>query len=242
MPLTARNIVADALADLNIVAAGDDPTGDDAGFVLGILNRMLDQWNATRAAVYASQFVTSTLTPSLSPHLIGPTGSTSFVVTQRPVSIEGATLILTGTGTPDTPIDTDHDAAWWLNQRVKGLTSAYPTDLYYEPAWPNGKLFFWPVPTAAKSVVLQTRILLTALLLTDTFSLPPGYQEALTLTLEERIAGPFEQTVSPELKDAARHARAIVFGNNTTVPVLQTRDAGMPGGGRSRGTYLTGWR
>ena len=40
--------------------------------------------------------------------------------------------------------------AWNVNnERVPTLTGTIPTDLYYEPDWPNGSCFLWPVPTIA---------------------------------------------------------------------------------------------
>ncbi len=239
--ITGLTIVSDALLDLNIVGAGDPISNDDAAFVLARLNRILDRWNADRGAVYAEQFQTFALTPSLSPHTIGPTGAT-WTTTQRPQKIDDAALILSGTTGPQAPI-TVRDAAWYAALSYPALTSSVPTDVYYQPDFPNGKLFFYPVPTAARSVELMTRLVLAQLLLTTVFALPPGYQEALTLTLEESIAGPYEQAVSPQLTKDAKNARAIIFAANRVTPRLRTRGDGLPGGGaHSGGTYLNGWQ
>lgn len=238
MAITGRTICADALAELNVLDVGATMGAADADFCLGKLTRLFDNWNAERSASYADQFVSYTLTPALSPHTMGPTGT--FVVAQRPVSIEAASLVLSSTNHPEIPI-TIREAAWYAELTVPTLTGAVPTDLYYEPAWPNGNLFFYPVPTTAYQVSLQTRVLLTALSLTDTFTLPPGYRDAATLTLAEEIAGAYERPVSPTLERKAREARARIFANNRTVPSLETADAGMPGSSGPSGTYYTGW-
>lgn len=237
--MTARDLVVRALQHLTIVGADASVTAEDATFVLSELNALLDEWNAERAAVYADAFTTYTLTASLSPHTIGPSGT--FNVTQRPVEIVSAGLILTASD-PDVRIPIAiRDAQWWAGQSVKALSTSIPTDLYYEPAWPIGKLFFWPVPDTAYGVELHTRVVLASLALTDTFSLPPGYQNALTRTLAEQIAPAFEKPISADLAQSAAKARARVWHNNRRTPRLATRDAGVPGdsGGRTY-NYLIG--
>lgn len=244
MPLTAADICRSALLDLNVFEPSDAVSNDDLSFVLGKLNRILDNWNADRAAIYADQFTSYTLTPALSPHTIGPTGT--WVASQRPVSIEGAALIFNASPTSVNVDIAIRDAAWYQSLSVPSVASTFPTDLYYEPDWPNGKLFFWPVPSAAYQVSLWTRIVLAQLLLTDTFTLPPGYQDAITLTLSEDIAATYEKPVPPQLAKKADEARARVFGNNVAVPMLETQDSGMPGGSRGGGSWLparsgSGW-
>jgi hypothetical protein len=238
MAVTIRTICTDAAKELEAIGAGETLSADDASTFLGLLRRLLNLWNADRRAVYATAFAEFTLVANLSPHTIGPTGAT-FTVTQRPVSLEGANLVLNLT-TPNvnTPIHV-RDAQWWLRQSVPDLTSTYPTDVYYQPDWPNGKLFFWPVPTAAYDVQLMTRVLLSDTVdLNDSFSLPPGYQDAITLTLAEMSRRTFSRPVDPTLVRDASIARAAIFGNNDVIPRLTTRDAGMtPGRGGTRADF-----
>lgn len=232
MPMTGRDVVTEALLEMG--ALGVEETAEDAiaVFALGKLNRIFDNWNAERAAVYADAFSTYTLTPSLSPHLIGPTGT--FVVTSRPETIDGAAIVYTGS-TPNIEIPiTIRDAQWWQQQRVKALASSIPTDLFYEPDWPNGKLFFWPVPDTAYGVTLRTRILLAALALADTFTMPPGYHDATVLTLAEDLCEPLGKAMPAGLSARAAKARARVFQANAVTPRLVTRAAGLPRGPRGR--------
>jgi hypothetical protein len=207
VPTTALNICQDALFEIGVLAPGESLQAADGAFALGKLNRLIDNWNAERAAVYSDQFEAYTLVPSLAPHTIGPTGAT-FTVTQRPVTIEGASVILDNvTPAVYVPIAV-RDAAWWDAQTVPDLTAEFPTDVYYEPAWPNGKLWFWPVPTTAYGVNLMTRIVLAELTLASSFSLPPGYKDAITLTLAEDLASPYGAQISQITREKARDARA----------------------------------
>lgn len=227
--MTARDICQSALLEINVNDPVDDPAQSDVNFVLTKLNRLLDDWNADRNAVYADQFLERTITAGLNPHTIGPSGATWTATTNRPVSIEGAILILTGS-TPEARVPmTKRDAQWFQNLPVPTLESQIPTDFFYNPTWPNGSFYMWPVPSQAYDVQLWCRVVLAQLGLNDTFTLPPGYWDAITLTLAEDISEPFQKPVTGSLSDRARRARARIFGNNITIPRLATRDAGMQG-------------
>jgi hypothetical protein len=236
--MTTQDLVTDALSEIGVARAGDVIGPDDADFALRVFNRLLDEWNADRAAVYGDVFSTFVLVPAVQPHTIGPNAA-RFAVTQRPVSIEGANLVLTTT----TPVSRAplkiRDKTWWLATPLRDLSQSTPTDLYYSADWPNGSIYLAPVPTVAYSIELLLRVLLAQLALTDTFTLPPGYQSALTLTLAELLATPFGQSVTEETKRHARIARARVFTNNAQTPRLRTADAGMP---RSRSASTFNYR
>lgn len=222
--MTIQELVTDALEELGVVSPGDEPAPEDSQTALKRLNRLLDNWNADRRAVYANQFSTHTLTPALQPHTIG-TSSPTFSVTQRPVSIERANLVIS-----DVRYGLNlRNAEWWAGLSDYTLTGEIPTDLYYEPAWPNGQLYLWPVPTTAHTLELLTRVLLASVTLATTFALPPGYQDALTLTLAEGLSVPFDRPVPSELAQGARTARARIFANNDPDPHISVADVGLPG-------------
>ncbi|HSV92932.1 MAG TPA: hypothetical protein VLH81_07640 [Desulfobacterales bacterium] len=236
MAITAADIVTMALRDLGVIGPVDPPSAEDAAFGLQKLNILIDNMNAKREAIYASDLTLYTLTPALTPHTIGPAGT--FVVTQRPVSLEAANWLDTSTPAVRAPI-TLRNEAWWLRVPVRGMTSEFVTDVFYEPTWPNGELNFWPVPTVAYQVELLTRSVLASMSLTTAFSMPPGYQDAITLTLEEMLIPAFKVAGPQGLRSDAARARARIGSNNITVPEITTRQAGMPGG---RGGTKLDWR
>jgi len=235
--VTGRDLVTAAFLEPNILGAGEVLTPEDLDFGLSKLNRLIDNWNAEREAAYCNVFTPFTLTPALSPHTIGPAGT--WVTPQRPVTIESLELVLTGgTRVPITLRDRD----WYAALSVPAFSNAYPLDCHYEPDWPTGKLYFYPVPSAALQVIVGVRQVLGGFTADTVFSLPVGYQDALILTLCEDLATAYPGAViTPKLEAKATAARARIFANNTGAPRLMTRDAGMPGGRGAGGTYLTGW-
>lgn len=242
MSIPVTDFLGAALAEIRSARAGDTVGGDDLAHALLVFNEYLDALNADDRAIYAVTFTTHTLTPSLQPHTIGLAANTPTlsVTTARPTKVIGANLVLTSV-TPNVRVPiTVRDRGWWLNVATRGITSTVPTDLYYSADWPNGSIYLWPVPTAAYGLELETSTLLAQVLQSDTLDLPPGYQQALRLTLAELIASSFGQKVSDLTARNAKIARARIWGNNDVTPNLCTRDAGMPGGRGGGFDYRTG--
>jgi len=236
--MTVSELLRDALEELGVIAAGESLSSANADYALRKLHRMLDNWNAEGSAVYVDLPAEYTLTPSLNPHTIGPSGAT-FTVTQRPERILSANLKYAGSDVR-TPINADRDVEWYQALPTPEIESAVPTDLYYAPTWPNGSIYLWPVPSTAHTLEILTRIVLSQPALTDTFTMPPGYQDAVTLSLAESMLGAFPVSAPPTLKDDAREARARVWRKNDRPRRISTIDVGMPGRRSHHFNYLNG--
>lgn len=235
------DLIKNALLELGAYSQGEVVSADDADFCGGKLNRVLDGWNARESFVYNVNFVQYLLTANLSPHTIGPGGN--FVVAQRPVKIVNANIVLTNS-VPNvfTPLNI-RDDDWWSGNRVRDLKSSLPTDLYYSPDWPKGSIYLWPVPNTAWKLDLETWNTLAQFVnLTDVLSMPPGYEDALTLTLAENLAVPFKTPLDPLLIKNAQAARDRIQTLNSVAPRISTNDAGMPTRGNKKTyfNYLTG--
>ncbi len=233
MSYTAGQIVNNALLESNILAAGEVANADDANWGLQKLNDMLDEWAARKAYVYATVFELFTLQAGLSPHTIGPSGT--FAWNQVPVRLESSALVLNSGTQVDVPMQI-RDADWWAQNRVKQIATSVPTDVYYEPDQPNGSLFFWPIPNVNYQVRLGLWTLLAQLAgLTTDMVLPPGYRQAVTLSLAENLCNSFGKEIGPTLARRAQLARKAIQGNNDKSPRIGTADFGMPEAGRSSG-------
>lgn len=218
--------VNEALQELNVYQPGATVDPNVFALCLSKLNQIFDNWNAFREGVWADQFLPFTLVPSLSPHTIGPTGT--FVTAIRPVTLDSCYLNM-NTQSPNVyePI------VIWNRQQyeslsVPSISTSIPTQVYYEQDWPNGKLFFYPIPNQNYAVRLSVRVLLAQVAQADSIDLPPGYRNAVTLTLSEDIATPLGKAVSDVTAGKARRARANVFANNTEAINLCLIDGQQP--------------
>lgn len=220
-------IVTNALIELGVVAPGENPDPSEAQFALIRLNKIVDSWNTQKVYIYGNKLVPFTLVPGLNPHTIGPdpasqgggTAPTYQIAGPRPVDIANANIILNNVTpvvrNPLTPRDKD----WWATQRVQTIQTSIPTDYYYNPDWPNGSIFLWPVPNYAYGVEFELQTILQGFnTLGDIFTAPPGYPLALELTLAELCASSFEKPISQTLAVAASQARLAVKGLNGGAP------------------------
>lgn len=231
-----QDLITAAYQELGLIDPIETLSAEMLAFGLQKMNRLLDQWNAMREAVYAETFASHTLTSGLNPHTFGPTGAT-FTVTQRPVEVFAVNRIVSDISTPLTP----RSAEWYAGLSSPSLTGI-PTDFWWSPSWANGSLYLWPIPDAAYVIQLWRRVLLSQITtVTNTFSLPPGYWDAIVRTLAENIAPAYNVQVPRDLTAKAAEARALIFANNIVIPSLQTCDSGMPSSGGSGGfNWMTG--
>lgn len=223
MLIPVADLYAESFQELNCFQPGQSIPQPQAKLATSLINEILDNWDAERAKVWCEVFASFTLTPSLSPHTIGPSGAT-FTVAARPETLEGAYLVL-NTSTPNVLVPiTLIDYQQYQALSVPSIATSIPTALYYEKDWPNGKLFFYPIPNTAYGVRFTLRTLLGQVVQTGSLNMPPGYKAALKYTLSELLATPMGRGVPDETAKQGRLARARIDVNNIIVPLLNLQD------------------
>jgi len=239
---TLRDVCHEALLELGVLGIVDPGESGLYEVAQRWANRQIDQWNANHDSAWSQTFQTFTLPAGKNPVTIGPvtTGPdpADLVVVQRPVSIESCRQRINSSLYP-VNVQT---AQWYRHQSNPTWTGATQTDVYYEPDWPNGHLFFYPIQSGASVMVLETRTVLSFYELDDPVTFPPGGLTAFILTLAEGLQGPMRMALSEDAKRRARVARTQFTANNREIPNMSTRDYGLPGGRAGRGlfNYKTG--
>lgn len=238
--MTVQDILTASLVEINACDAGGTPQAEVNALALQKFNMLVDDWNSERCAVYHEEFLDFTIIPNQAVCTIGPAASTPdyVVADSRPVTIDGANVVLN-----DVSPEVNCPLAivrypWWLAQSVPETTTEQPTYLYYEPKFPNGEIRLWPLPTVAYGLQLMVRQVLSELTEAEDFEMPPGYRTAMIYTLAENLAGPLRKPWTGKQDQNARKARARIFANNDLTPAIATQDAGMPRGGLKSRPYF----
>lgn len=160
--------------------------------------------------------------------------SVSSIGMPRPVNaeqIEAVNLINNGVSpSQEWPLTKLTEQAW-QGLAVKDLESTYPTAWYYNPTFSSGTLTLWPVPTGDD---LQIAVYAWTQIgrfesLSDTFSLPPGYERAIVKNLAIELAPSYEKTPSPLLMRQASESLAAVKRSNRRASDLYFEAAALVG-------------
>lgn len=239
MPQTVTTIVYAAFTELGVKPPDQPLSAAELSWGFDKLNRLIDDWATRRLFVYVIQHSTYAMPAAplvvAAPQYwsIGPSGAD--ITATRPVRIEECNLIL-NTPSPKTflPIPVTN-VEQFADLRVPTLTSTIPTRLYYQPTWPNGRLYFWPFPTQlSNSFQLYTWLQIQAFAATsDAFSFPPGYGNAIIWSLAESMLATYPTTASAEMiVEMAKRARYNIQSLNSAaaMPLLVTTDSGIPDG------------
>jgi hypothetical protein len=210
---TAQTLIKDALVEIGAIGTIETPEADDAQLCLRRLNRMIDGWALRNLLAYHVRWETFTLPEGTQTRTIGTGGQVNVT---RPVRIEtGSFVRVNGTDYPLRVASRDEFAAIDL----KSLGGAWPCVVYLEAASPLGILHFYPTGGCEVHLALQTQLSQFAALTTD-YTLPPGVEDAVHLSLSEILCRPYSRPLTPDLMIAARNARKALKLANYQIPEL----------------------
>ena len=216
--LTALQIVYAALRAAGRITdtQGVAQTSQDVTDAFGALQAMMALWGKRRWLVWSLQELVIPSTGARS-YLVGP-GQTVNVA--RPDNIQDAFARLLSTSPPNQidyklqVLDSRED---YNSIALKSLTT-FPATVYYQPDYPFGSLFFWPVPTTQFElhVFVKSGIQQFATI-NDAIALPAGYSEALVYSLAERLIALFGLPERPAVSALARAAVNTIRVANSQV-------------------------
>lgn len=223
--MTVADLIKQSLRLLKVCGPTETPGATELADGLVILNEMIDAYNVERLFIYQTLRDSHNLTASQASYTIGTGGDFNQT---RPVKIESAGVILdSSVASPiEIPLEVLLNYDEWASIYLKLLPSTYPRKLYYNPTFPLGTIYLWPVPTgSALQLILGTWGILTAFATTaTTVSVPPGYQTLLRTNFALWVAEEYGVTPTDSVILQAQKAVERVKDLNISkeVPVLTT--------------------
>jgi hypothetical protein len=234
--VTGRDLVSASLRLIGALAPTESPAAAEATDGLAALNRMIDSWSTESLLIYAYTAETAlTLTPGDATYTMGASGD----ITTRPMSIEKAVIrddsVSPALDFPVQLLSLEEYAAL----SAKTTQTTYPYALYDDGGYPQRTLTLYPVPSAAKKLVLFTLRPLTTITTLDTsISLPPGYEEALVYNGAIRLAPSYGKATPAEVAAIASESKANIKRANYKPRYL--RIEGIPADSRGTFDIMTG--
>jgi hypothetical protein len=216
--VTGRELITASLRLNGAIASGESLAAAEATDGLAAFNRMLDSWSIEGLIVYAlTQETALTLTAGDATYTLGTSGD----ITTRPVDIEKAII---RDGTSDYPVNI-LSLDEFARIPNKSIQSTIPECLYEDGGYPQRTITLYPVPSAAKQLILFTKRPLTALTLDGTISLPPGYERALVFNGAVELAPEYGKPVDPKVEAIAIKSKRAIKNANHRTRYLSVDDA-----------------
>lgn len=201
---TVQTIINRAGRLLGQLASNTDMGTDESADALVALNALISTFANEELMCYATQTESLTLSASTVSYTIGPGGTLS---TTRPVAIEDAWVDVSSISYPVMQItDAEYDAI-----QDKTVTSDWPIKFNYRPTMSTGTLYVYQAPNATRTMKLRTRVVVAAFsAVSDSVTLPPGWEQALACGLAIALAPEYETQASPEVIQMASAAKAAI--------------------------------
>ena len=215
---TALDMIKRAMRLTRSIGKGEVPDADESQDGLAALNAMLDGWQLDRLMVYAVSEATKTLTAGTSSYSIGVG---AVINTTRPERLaEGSYVRMSNVDYPISEID----ASAYQSIALKS-TRGVPSLLYYLMAVPFGTVYLYPAPDQAYELHLFSYRALTSFSsLTDPVTLPGGYEDAIAVSLAERLAVEGYGLSTPDLVRLAKQCRDRLIPGNAQRLIMRSSD------------------
>ena len=228
---TALQLITGSMRLIEAVESGETPTTDEQTDALAVLNQLLESWSIQGLAVYRREFSPYVTVASQSSYVIG-TGEEWDGA--RPTAINDAYVTIDGYDYGLRVLNDSEYAA----EPSKTLESSIPESIYYDPAYPDGRVYVVPVPDAALTITLVHDDEFTSLSSVSTaLSMPPGYERALRYALAVELAPEFGKKPSPIVLSTAAESLGLLKSRNTQ-PQYLSFDATLTSGGYSLADFL----
>ncbi len=201
---TAYDIIKLALKECGALGVGQTALAEDVNDAFFKLNMMIAQWQRRRWLIYHLVNI-GFLSTGAQSYTVGPGGN--YNVAQRPAKIESAFFRQIIPMSPN-PIDyglTMIDSWEDYSKISLKFLNSFPQFLFYDPGYPLGTLYPWPIPFANEYEVFIniTDTLAQFTSLTQTFNFPGEYVAAMFYNLAKRLAPGYGLPLTKELSDNA---------------------------------------
>lgn len=216
--MTGRDWVSASLRKIGALAPGETIAAAEASDGLDEGNRMLGSWSNDGLLIPSINAETPiTLIGGQATYTLGASGD----ITTRPQKIEKAMIRDGLTDYPVQILTLDE----YAKISLKSNQSTYPNCLYDDGGYPQRTITLYPVPNAAKQLVLYTVRPLTSIATLDTVvSLPPGYDDALIYNLAVRLAAEYGKMVPDAVAMIANDAMGAIKRANHRPSYLECDD------------------
>lgn len=222
-----RDLVRLSMLNIGVLAEGEDPSASQLQDAITSLNMMLDTWSTEKLFIYTIAQETFNVVGGQQIYTMGPGGNFN---TSRPIFIETAAMRIQY-GSPqqiDIPIPV-FNIDQWARISVKNTQSVFPTRMYFETAYPQAKVYVWPIPTQTNQIYITSWKPLSSFSTAEAdFELPPGFSESVMYSLALRLCPMYGKSASAEIIGFAQSAKARLKTSLSKFYLMRADDGLLP--------------
>lgn len=244
-PVTAQDMIQDALEMLMVYAAGEVMSAADAARGLKRLNQMMDSWSNEKLTMFDAIEQSVALVAGKSQYSIGAGG---YVSAPRPMWIDngpGTAYVQDANGNNYRLAVVERDAWNQIGNRSILVTSNIPDTLFYDRQFPLGLLNFYPFPNIGGYTAFwdSWSPLSTFPGLAGVLNLPPGYEMAIVSNLAVALKPYFVKAQLDPLvvKEAMESKANLKRVNSRAQQIAFMDDAIVANAGSSYNIYTDGY-
>jgi len=215
---TPLDIINLALLDSGIIGQGQTASAEDTNNAYTRMQWMVEQWQRQRYLSFHLINLQLASTGQVAPYTIGPGGQ--FAIGTRPDRLETGNffrqLVQSSPNQVDYPLELLESFEDYNRIRLKQLTT-FPGYVFYDPGYPLGSLYFWPIPQAniyLMNVLIKCTLIdiITSAGLTTVLdaTLPNEYFQAIYLSLAEILRTAYRLPLDPALSGRAKASREVL--------------------------------
>lgn len=204
-----QKLIVNMLVDAGIIGIDENPEQPVINRAFTQLNWLLAQWARKRWLCYRIQDYSFVATGAVS-YAVGL--NQTININPRPDRLEYAFLRFLNTGEPaqfpvDVPIEIIQSHEDYSRIAVKTI-GTLPWRIFYDPKWPIGELFPWPVPQPnIYEIHVGFKVVLPRFSsLQQQISFPPEYEAALNFCGAQVLRATYQMPPDPTIDRLAKNA------------------------------------
>ncbi len=218
---TAANIITLSLRDIGVLDENETPSTALMADCLSTLNQMLALWSIENVYIYAKQTISFSATGAQS-YTIGSGGVINVVA---PQIIDSAIYQVGSVDYKIKKILNTFEA--YLEIPVKS-TNGYPDSLYFNPAYPLGTIYVYPVPSTGTIKISSGVVMPNYATSADSLSLPASCELVVRLNLSVFLASMGLGKTQPNAENLASSALRIYKRSNSQIGELPSWNNSKP--------------
>lgn len=201
--MTVGDLINKSLQLIGVIAAGETPATEESNDALDVLNNIVASWNAQQIPLFSVSLQTVTLT-----------GAATYTLATRPRRIKTAQVVATNGATQAPALV---DSVGWASIPDKTRTGLFAESLYCDYAFPSATISLSPKPAGGTLEIYAYTPLTAFTGLTQTISLPDGYERALRYALAIDLAPEYGRPVDQAVAGIANESRNAIVQLNAIV-------------------------